>query len=101
MIKRSFLIFVIIVCVVEKCLSIKVGSCVHHIAEKCTQQNIRYFLFNSYSDFNESISIDPNHIKLPDWIDFTKTNKLIVHGYGGNLEFFATKIIRNGKSAFN
>lgn len=80
----------------EICLSIKIGACVHHIAEKCTQQNIRYFLFTSYSDHSEPILIDPSDIQLPDWVDFTKTNKLIVHGYGGNLEFFATKMIRNG-----
>lgn len=35
-----------------------------------------------------------HNITWPAWIDLSKTNKLLIHGYGGNWDFYATRKIR-------
>lgn len=95
---RKILSFVICVgCVYRVCtVKFDIGSCSVRFSEKCEPDSIDVYLFASDRP-NESVHLNGNDLTLPDWINLDRTNKLLVHGYGGNLEFFATKIIRNGK----
>lgn len=74
----------------------EIGSCAVHIHDKCSPDSIEMYFFASERP-NESIHLNANNLNLPEWVYLNRTNKLLVHGYGGNLEFFATKTIRNGK----
>lgn len=74
----------------------EIGSCAVHIHEKCFPDSIEMYFFASERP-NEPIHLNANNLTLPEWVYLNRTNKLLVHGYGGNLEFFATKTIRNGK----
>lgn len=92
-------IFMISVCVasvsIVSAVKLEIGTCLLPISEKCTSETISVYLFTS-DRRNESILLNPDAINLPEWINLNRTNKLLVHGYGGNLEFYATKTIRNG-----
>lgn len=84
-------------------VKLEIGSCTVHIFEKCSSDTLQMYLFASERP-NEPIPLNAHNIKnltLPEWINLNRTNKLLVHGYGGNLEFFATKKIRNGKLVQN
>lgn len=74
----------------------EIGSCSVHFSEKCSPDSVEMYLFASERP-TETIHLNGNNLTLPDWVHLNQTNKLLVHGYGGNLEFFATKTIRNGK----
>lgn len=95
---RKILSFAICVgCVFRACtVKFDIGSCSVRFSEKCEPDSIDVYLFASDRP-DESVHLNGNNLTLPDWINLDRTNKLLVHGYGGNLEFFATKIIRNGK----
>lgn len=59
---------------------------------------MKFYIFSSEYSESVAIQIDAKRPKIPEWIDFgprTRT-KLLVHGYGGSLEFHGTKAIRNG-----
>lgn len=93
---------VLIICVfaihLVYCVELEIGSCLLQYMEPCSNKFMKFYIFSSeYSD-GVAIQIDSKRPKIPAWIDFgpqTKT-KLLVHGYGGNLEFHGTKAIRNG-----
>lgn len=79
------------------CIRFEIGSCVVQYLEPCSQEIIKFYLFSSNRHENGPILINPDNITLPKWVNWRHSNKLIVHGYGGSLEYHATKAIRNGE----
>lgn len=79
------------------CVQFELGTCLLQYLEPCSQKFIKFYVFSSEKPDNSPIKINPDNITWPEWIDLRKTNKMIIHGYGGNWDFYATKKIRKGK----
>lgn len=76
---------------------LKLGPCVLQYLEPCSKNTIQFYLFSSDRPINEAptLLLDSAKPNLPKWIDLRKELKIIVHGYAGNLDFNATRTIRN------
>lgn len=72
-----------------------VGSCRFYFSEKCFKDVIKVYLFSGQRP-QQRILLNADNITIPEFVSLNYTNKLLVHGYGGNVDFFATKSIRNG-----
>lgn len=75
------------------------GPCFLQYLEPCSAQVIQYYLFSSDRPDAAPTVMSTDQPTVPDWVRLTAdgyTTKLIVHGYGGNVDFFATKAIRDG-----
>lgn len=76
------------------------GPCFLQYLEPCSAQVIQYYLFSSDRPDAAPTALSSDQPTVPDWVRLTAadgyTTKLIVHGYGGNVDFFATKAIRDG-----
>lgn len=96
MFRKTFCLSICVVCVCRTiAINFEIGSCSVFTSEKCLADSIEMYLFTSERP-DEPIHLKGKNLSLPDWVNLNRTNKLIAHGYGGNLEFFATKTIRNG-----
>lgn len=77
---------------------IELGPCYLQFLEPCANNSIQFFLFSSDNPRNKPILLD-NISPLLD-LDYnetvTKNFKMIIHGYGGHLDFNGSKQIRNG-----
>jgi hypothetical protein len=74
------------------------GPCLLQYLEPCTDNTIQFYMFNSDRPKAAPVLLDNVAPKVPDPTMLTDYNiKLIVHGYGGNLDYNATRLIRNGK----
>jgi hypothetical protein len=74
------------------------GPCLLQYLEPCTSNTIQFYLFTSDRPNDAPILLDNISPIVPKSIDLSNYNiKLIVHGYGGNLDYNATRLIRNGK----
>lgn len=76
------------------CVQFEMGTCLFQYLEPCAQKFINFYVFSSDMPNEGPVRIDPDNITWPDGIDLRKTNKMIIHGYGGNWDFYATKKIR-------
>lgn len=76
------------------CIQFELGTCLIQFLEPCSQKFIKFFVFSSDKPDEGPIQINPDNITWPEWIDLRKINKMIIHGYGGNWDFHATKKIR-------
>ncbi|XP_055589568.1 pancreatic lipase-related protein 2-like [Uranotaenia lowii] len=72
-----------------------IGPCNFQYLEPCTTDTIEFYLFTSDNPKEAPILLDNIDPQVPDHINLNYSNKLIVHGYGGNIDFNATKMIRN------
>lgn len=72
------------------------GPCNFQYLEPCNPDTIQFYMFSSDSPEEAPILLDNIDPKVPTHINLTYDNKLIVHGYGGNIDFNATRMIRNG-----
>lgn len=95
---KHILSFAVCVACVFRAIAVKfeIGPCSVYFSENCLPDSIEMYLFASERP-TEPIHLNRNNLTLPEWMHLNRTNKLLVHGYGGNLEFFATKTIRDGK----
>lgn len=88
------LLFVVEICARE----IELGPCYLQFLEPCANNSIQFFLFSSDKPKAEPILLDNISPSLD--LDFNKTSiknfKMIIHGYGGHLDFSGSKQIRNG-----
>lgn len=75
-----------------------IGPCYLQYLEPCSDDVIQLYLFTSKRPNRAPILIDARQPELPEWVDLANgRTKVIVHGYGGNLDFYATKAIRDGE----
>lgn len=73
------------------------GPCLLQYLEPCTSNTIQFYLFTSDQPNNAPILLENDDPQLPNGFNLDYAMKIIVHGYAGNLDFNATKSIRNGK----
>lgn len=73
------------------------GPCLLHYLEPCTRETIQFYLFTSSRPRDAPIFLDIEDPIVPTYVNLSHTTKMIVHGYAGDLEFNATRSIRNGK----
>ncbi|XP_058120411.1 phospholipase A1-like [Anopheles ziemanni] len=71
-----------------------IGPCQFQYMEPCTSKTIAFYIFSSEHPKDGPILLDPIDPHVPAHISLNRTNKLIVHGYGGSIDFNATKMIR-------
>uniref|UniRef100_A0A336LVZ1 CSON006087 protein n=1 Tax=Culicoides sonorensis TaxID=179676 RepID=A0A336LVZ1_CULSO len=80
---------------------LELGPCLLQYLEPCTNNTIQFYLFTSDRPRAAPILMDNENPILPSNFDPTYDMKLIAHGYAGNLDFNATKSIRNAYLARN
>lgn len=80
---------------------LELGPCFLSFLEPCANNSIQFFLFSSERPEDEPVLLDNISPDLElGFNEMTnKTFKMIIHGYGGNLDFNGSKQIRNGKSS--
>lgn len=80
------------------CVELEIGSCLLQYMEPCSEKFIKFFLFSSDDPDSVAIQLNAKKPKVPEWINFDgqMKTKIIIHGYGGNLDFHGTIAIRNG-----
>lgn len=95
--KLVIIIVVKILC--GDCVEFAWGPCILQYLEPCSENVIQYYLFSSDRPTSAPYLLDSKHPTIPHWINLNSSykNKLIVHGYGGHLDFYATKAIRDGE----
>ncbi|KAJ6646183.1 Lipase member H-A, partial [Pseudolycoriella hygida] len=69
--------------------------------EPCSDEVIQFYIFSSDRPNSAPLLLDIKNLMIPKWLNLNNSNKLIVHGYAGNLDFHATKAIRNEYLARN
>lgn len=77
----------------------EVGPCFLQFLEPCANNSIQFFLFTSESPEDEPILLDniSPSLELDANETTTKNFKMIIHGYGGHLDFNGSKQIRKGR----
>lgn len=91
-----FKVFIIILIQPSCSHKLKLGPCVLQYYEPCSKNIIQFYLFSSDRSINEAPTlINSAKPELPNWVDLRKNMKIIVHGYAGNLDFNATRTVRN------
>lgn len=73
-----------------------IGPCHFQYLEPCSSDTIQYYLFTSDNPEGAPVLLDNIDPHVPEGVNLTYQNKMIVHGYAGNIDFNATKLIRNG-----
>lgn len=79
----------------------ELGPCLLQYLEPCSDEVIQFYMFSSNTPHSAPLLFDLKNLTIPKWFNLTNSNKLIVHGYAGNLDFYATKAIRNGELNIN
>lgn len=77
----------------------ELGPCFLQFLEPCANNSIQFFLFSSNNPRDPPVLLNNISPMLPlDYNETAEVNfKLIIHGYGGHLDFNGSKQIRNGK----
>lgn len=78
----------------------ELGPCYLQFADTCSNNSIQFFLFSSeLSGDAAPLRLDKRKPLLPlDHDGIVKSRvKLIIHGYGGHLDFNGSKHVRNGE----
>lgn len=100
------IVFVVLLLVIFKLISeiltreFEVGPCFLQFLEPCANNSIQFFMFTSSHPRQAPVLLDNIAPLLQlDYNDTVATNyKMIIHGYGGHLDFNGSRQIRNGKS---
>lgn len=78
----------------------EVGPCFLQFLEPCANNSIQFFMFTSNKPRAAPVLLDNIAPLLLGYNDTVDTNyKMIIHGYGGHLDFNGSRQIRNGKSS--
>lgn len=72
------------------------GPCLFQYLEPCTNKTIQFYLFTSNRPSDAPVLMDSERPVMPSNMNPAHSMKLLVHGYAGNLDFNATKSIRQG-----
>lgn len=78
---------------------IELGPCFLQYLEPCANNSIQFFLFSSDRPDDAPVLLDNIEPMLPKNFNNStdqKIYKMIIHGYGGSLDFNGSKLIRNG-----
>lgn len=78
---------------------LELGPCFLQYFERCDNDSIQFFLFSSDRPANPPVQLDNTAPKLNPSDFVNKSFKMIIHGYGGHLDFNGSKLIRNGKAS--
>lgn len=78
----------------------ELGPCFLQFLEPCANNSIQFFLFTSDRPRNPPVLLDniSPTLRLNSNDTERKNFKMIIHGYGGHLDFNGSKQIRNGKA---
>lgn len=88
----------VVLLTIVQCIKFEFGPCLLQYLEPCSEEVIQYYLFSSDHPLSAPILLNSKTPTIPEPFNlYNKTNKLIVHGYGGHLDFYATKAIRDGE----
>lgn len=82
-------------CCASRSERLHIGACRLLFSETCFTDLVQVHLFSGERP-DEPIRLAVENLTLPAFVSLNRTNKLLVHGYGGSLDFFATKAIRKG-----
>lgn len=94
----SLLLVVVLFASAGTAIKFEIGPCFLQYLEPCTEDVIQFYLFTSDRPDDGPTVLSVQRPLVPKWIDLSRgSTKLIVHGYGGNLDFYATKAIREGE----
>ncbi|XP_063697709.1 inactive pancreatic lipase-related protein 1-like [Culicoides brevitarsis] len=85
----------------SNCHILEFGPCLLQYLEPCTNNTIQFYLFTSDRPRAAPVLMSNEDPVMPKTVNATHDLKLIVHGYAGNLDFNATKSIRNAYLAKN
>lgn len=98
--------YLVLLLVVIKCVSeiltreFELGPCYLQYLEPCANNSIQFYLFSSKNPRDRPVLLDNLSPVLS--LDYNETiaksYKMIIHGYGGHLDFNGSKQIRKGKS---
>lgn len=97
----SFVMTILILAVKDiACREFELGPCYLQFSETCSNNSIQFFLFSSEFPEDSPLKLDKVKARLPLGHEeiLTKNFKLIIHGYGGHLDFKGSKNVRNGKT---
>jgi hypothetical protein len=98
--KKMFLVVLLLIFKEILSREFELGPCYLQVLEPCSNSSIQFFLFSNDTP-KEPILLDNNAPILP--TDYNETVskhfKMIIHGYGGHLDFNGSKQIRNGKKS--
>ncbi|XP_055381689.1 uncharacterized protein LOC129612195 [Condylostylus longicornis] len=75
-------------------VNITVGSCVIQYSEVCNSNFVRFYISSSDHRDKGFFLFENFRTKIPEWINFKNENKIIIHGYGGGIEYNQTKEIQ-------
>lgn len=71
------------------------GPCLVHFLEPCSSDIIKFYLFTSDRPENQlPITLDHVRPEPPSWLNMSHPMKMIIHGYGGYVDYNATRMIR-------
>lgn len=70
------------------------GPCLVHFLEPCSSDVIQFYLFSTDRPRELPIVLDANEPSPPSWLNMSYPMKMIIHGYGGYLDYNATRLIR-------
>ena len=81
------------------CRELELGPCYLQFLEPCANNSIQFFLFSSDKPYDPPIRLDNilPELQLGANETTTKSFKMIIHGYGGHLDFNGSKQIRKGE----
>lgn len=97
----NYVIIILSIVIQIRAVQFELGPCLLQYLEPCSDEVIQFYMFSSTRPKNAPLLLDPKNLTIPKWLNLNNSNKLIVHGYAGNLDFHATKTIRNGELNFN
>lgn len=95
-----FVVFLLVLnyCQLSLCgVNLTVGSCVIQYLEVCASNFVTFHVSTSDYPDREPYILTKDNTTLPPWIAPTNDYKLVIHGYGGGIEFKQTKEIQRGK----
>jgi hypothetical protein len=82
---------------------LELGPCFLSILEPCSNITIQFYLFRGDEPEEPPVLLDNASPILP--LDYNETIarnfKMIIHGYGGHIDFSGSKKIRDGKFFFH
>lgn len=71
------------------------GPCLVHFLEPCSTDNIQFYLFSSDRPTEQlPVVLDAESPQPPAWLNMSHPMKMIIHGYGGYVDYNATRMIR-------
>lgn len=97
----TFVVTILILSIEDiACSEFELGPCYLQFSETCSNNSIQFFIFSSEFPEDAPLRLDKAKPILPLGHEeiLSKSFKLIIHGYGGHLDFNGSKHVRNGET---